>query len=265
MAIFAIPQFILIAFHTWHYSTLVRGKHTTEHGTGSYHDDAIVYSASDKLIIEDTTIPSQSGSYFVAPFPVWGAQLLIYVLFFLLEHVGLLLLAFVSSTEKYEVHKFGFMAFLIGQSIEMTVALSMDKASYGKRIRSSLPLRHVGLNPVAEYHLRCKKRIVWANRTLLGLAMLFYALHTVWCPPYIYSFFGLCEWSFVFSNIIFHVFSGLTVLDTHSIETKSAVDFSSAGEPILLSFSPHIFTTLIHAFYISLSSRNGNEQATKEI
>ena len=112
------------------------------------------------------------------------------------ECLSLALLAYVSSSDNYPAHKFGFVCFMICQTIHMNLHISLFQAVVGDH-PTKLEAKSLRLKRIS--------RII--NHGCFLFAMYAYWRHDAYCENYVYSVFGLCEWSTVFANIGFH-FSG---------------------------------------------------------
>eukprot|EP01135_Chromosphaera_perkinsii_P008184 Nk52_evm6s1178 gene=Nk52_evmTU6s1178 len=124
-----------------------------------------------------------------------------------IECLSLALLAFVSSSDNYPVHKLGFISFMLFQTIHMYLHLYLFRIVAGD-------------TPTIREAKSIKKKQL--------------CLHTVHCEDYVYSMFGLCEWSTVFANIGYHfvgyydfrrISIGIDVNNSSRANSESGVDY----------------------------------------
>lgn len=112
----------------------------------------------------------------------------------LVENSGLLLLTYVSSTETYVVHKNGFIAF-IGSSLLHMLGTC--------RLWHVIQRFHIHSEEVTSY--RWKVRLFCFNVCCCLAAAYFFRRHNKFCEDGVYTFFALCEYLVVFSNMAFHM------------------------------------------------------------
>lgn len=110
------------------------------------------------------------------------------------ENAGLLLLTYVSSTETYNFHKNGFITFLVSSVLHMlcTCRLWYVITKYPR-----------GAEEMTSY--RYKVRLFIFNIVSVAAAGYFFRRHNKYCEPGIYTFFALCEYLVVLSNMAFHI------------------------------------------------------------
>ena len=111
-----------------------------------------------------------------------------------LEQFALVLLSYVSSSDWRALHEMGFIGFGIFNVLHMCSTMLLLRAAYGDRLLSS---------PRAALGWKLRKRWMAFNFGLLALAACLFVRHVTYCEPYVYSFFGVCEWLFVATNILF--------------------------------------------------------------
>jgi hypothetical protein len=105
---------------------------------------------------------------------------------------SLFVLTFVTSTENFEIHKLGFVMWVIAGSISMVLMLVL-------------------YNEKDVFVLRWMRSFVAGYFVFIILAALFYYLHNWHCIPLAYSFFGLSEF-IVIICYIFAVGYGPTIM-----------------------------------------------------
>ncbi|XP_051960714.1 post-GPI attachment to proteins factor 2-like [Xyrauchen texanus] len=115
-------------------------------------------------------------------------------IFALIENVGLLLLTYVSSTETYSVHKSGFIIFIASSLFHMLCTC---------RLWSLIERHSLSAEDMMSY--RHKRRLFIFNVFFCLLALYFYRRHNSYCEPGIYTFFAVCEYLVVLSNMAFHM------------------------------------------------------------
>jgi hypothetical protein len=122
---------------------------------------------------------------------LYRAMNLAHSVFMTLENVCLMLLTYVSSTDDYAKHEFGFIAFLVCAHINMILNLWLFHAK----------------SPLSPSLLRSfrYKQAFYAAQCLLTLsAAYFFVRHQSHCEPGVYSWFAACEYLLVGANIAFH-------------------------------------------------------------
>jgi len=105
-----------------------------------------------------------------------------------LEITGLLLLTIVSSKENNDVHKFGFAIFMIGGVTHMILTCLLSRHNDFKHSKI----------------IRKRKLTVAVHIISFVAALGFFYRHNKYCEPYVYTFFALCEYIIILSNIEFH-------------------------------------------------------------
>ncbi|XP_028823531.1 acyltransferase PGAP2 [Denticeps clupeoides] len=112
----------------------------------------------------------------------------------LAENVGLLLLTYVSSTEDYALHKSGFIVFLGGSIVHMLLTCRLWQV-----------IRRFSLSTEEVTSFRNKVRCLVCSATCCALALYFFRRHNKYCEAGVYTFFALCEYLVVLSNMAFHM------------------------------------------------------------
>ncbi|KAM3868872.1 post-GPI attachment to proteins factor 2 [Diretmus argenteus] len=112
----------------------------------------------------------------------------------LAENTGLLLLTYVASTEKYSIHKNGFIVFIASSLLHMLITC-----------RLWYVIKRYCINPEEVTSYRWKVRLFLFNVSCCLAAAYFFRRHNKYCEPGIYTLFALCEYLVVFSNMIFHM------------------------------------------------------------
>ncbi|XP_046894905.1 post-GPI attachment to proteins factor 2 [Hypomesus transpacificus] len=112
----------------------------------------------------------------------------------LAENVGLLMLTYVSSTETYSVHKYGFIVFIASSFLHMLITCRLWQV-----------VKKYSLNPEEMTSYRWKLRLFVFNVICLLATFYFFRRHNKYCEPGIYTFFALCEYLVVLSNMAFHM------------------------------------------------------------
>ena len=110
-----------------------------------------------------------------------------------IENFALLGLSIVSSQEQFDIHKVCFGTFLFCAFMYMATSYYL--------------LRFCGFSPQNSQEftsLYLKRIIVSLNLVLIPLLMFFYHRHNEYCEPYVYSWFCVCEYLIVLSNMSFH-------------------------------------------------------------
>ncbi|KAK1874597.1 Post-GPI attachment to proteins factor 2 [Dissostichus eleginoides] len=104
----------------------------------------------------------------------------------LTENTGLLLLTYVSSTETYNVHKYGFIVFVGSSLLHMLITCRLWTVIRRHYVHPELRLFlfHVGCFLSAAY---------------------FFRRHNQSCESGVYTLFSLSEYLLVFSNMAFHM------------------------------------------------------------
>ncbi|XP_030649656.1 acyltransferase PGAP2 [Chanos chanos] len=136
-------------------------------------------------------------SYYRRRFAKQLVELLVSVLTLLTslsENIGLLLLTYVSSTETYKIHKYGFIAFIASSLLHMLCAC-----------RLWYIIKRHSLSPEEMTSYRYKLRLFLFNISSCAVAGYFFRRHNKYCEPGIYTLFALCEYLVVLSNMAFHM------------------------------------------------------------
>lgn len=110
-----------------------------------------------------------------------------------LELVSLLGLTLVSSDENFDIHKVCFVAFGISGLIYFILTYLLW-TKYGLELETNEEIKS----------LRIKKRTLKFYFVCGCLMSFFYYRHNEYCEPYVYSFFCICEYVIVISNMMFH-------------------------------------------------------------
>lgn len=123
-------------------------------------------------------------------FRYWGNYLL-FVLHFV-HYFSLFGLSFVSSTENFTVHRNCFIGFIVSSMLYMVLFLPLFKmARQPPTYRDKISFR-----------LRLGFAI--AHFCIFFLSLYLYWRHNTFCEPYMYSWYSLCEYLVVLTNIAFH-------------------------------------------------------------
>ncbi|KAM6984334.1 post-GPI attachment to proteins factor 2 [Tautogolabrus adspersus] len=112
----------------------------------------------------------------------------------LAENTGLLLLTYVSSTETYSVHKNAFIVFISSSLLHMLITCRLWQV-----------IRRHYVNPEEVTSYRWKLRLFLFNISCCVAAAYFFRRHNKFCEAGVYTFFALCEYLVVFSNMAFHM------------------------------------------------------------
>ncbi|KAJ0061768.1 hypothetical protein NL108_008303 [Boleophthalmus pectinirostris] len=132
----------------------------------------------------------------------------------LIENTGLLVLTYVGSTETYEVHKYGFIAFIGSSLLYMVTTLRLWYVIQRHSLHSE---------EVTSY--RWKLRLFLFNIFCCACAFYFFRRHNKFCEHGVYTLFALFEYLVVFSNMAFHMtafwdFRGKAVMIATPTEDK---------------------------------------------
>lgn len=107
------------------------------------------------------------------------------------EVTGLLVLSIYTSSSNYEMHRNGFLMYLIGSAGFTICTCTIEKDLRKKNMFNSYKIRlYIGI-------------IYFIS---LFASLIFYNWHNMYCSDYIYSLFGLFEVILIMSNIIFHTY-----------------------------------------------------------
>eukprot|EP00937_MAST-01D_sp_MAST-1D-sp2_P002384 g2384.t1 len=118
-----------------------------------------------------------------------------------LENLCLVLLSYVSSSDYFPAHMVGFVGFAVANVLHMGATMALMRSAYGDDALSASA--RDGLAAVPALCWRWRLRCMVANYALIAAAAYLYVRHEARCEPYVYSLFGVCEWSFVVTNILF--------------------------------------------------------------
>ncbi|XP_039882977.1 post-GPI attachment to proteins factor 2-like [Simochromis diagramma] len=112
----------------------------------------------------------------------------------LAENTGLVMLTYVSSTETYSVHKYGFVTFIGSSLVHMLTTCWLWYV---------IKRHYVSPEEVTSY--RWKLRLFLFNISCCVIAAYFFRRHNKYCEAGIYSLFAAFEYLVVFSNMAFHM------------------------------------------------------------
>lgn len=110
------------------------------------------------------------------------------------ENTGLLLLTYVSSTETYNVHKYGFIVFIGSSLLHMLITCRLWQV-----------IRRHYVNPEEMTSYRWKVRLFLFNISCCLAAAYFFTRHNKYCETGVYTLFAFFEYLVVFSNMAFHM------------------------------------------------------------
>ncbi|XP_053564796.1 post-GPI attachment to proteins factor 2 isoform X2 [Bombina bombina] len=122
--------------------------------------------------------------------PIYRRRCYLNFCFNVFEILSLLLLTYVSSSENYDIHKIGFIFFMIFSLTHMLLTCiiwSMTK-KYSERRSYSY-----------------KKFLFIFNLSMFLLSLVFYIRHNEHCEPGVYTIFAFLEYLVVLSNMAFHM------------------------------------------------------------
>lgn len=125
------------------------------------------------------------------------------------QYVSLFLLSYVTSSENFIIHRNSFISFIACSMFHMGAFLLLFR---------------VGRQPPSKKDkLSLRLRTIFAVSHILTFifSLYFYWRHNTYCEPYVYSYYGICEYIVVVTNIAFH--------------TVEAVDF---GNDFYISIAP---------------------------
>lgn len=163
-----------------------------------------------------------------------------------IEYFGLTLLSFVSSTEVFLVHEYGFVIFLIASQLHVWLHFYLTWELW-QQSKSSIV-----------YKLQWVKLCLYIINILSIYGIYyFYTLHTKSCQNHIYSFFGICEYIMVLSNTFFHLIKSL------QFSYFASFSFSLTVPNIALLSSNNNTTTPI--FYTNLLSNSTDNKKYQNI
>ncbi|XP_047463601.1 post-GPI attachment to proteins factor 2 [Mugil cephalus] len=112
----------------------------------------------------------------------------------LAENTGLMLLTYVSSTETYSVHKYGFVTFIVFSLLHMLITW-----------RLWYVIKRQDMNPEETTSYVWKRRLVLFNVSCCLAAAYFFRRHNNYCEDGVYTLFAFFEYLVVFSNMAFHM------------------------------------------------------------
>ncbi|XP_028322429.1 post-GPI attachment to proteins factor 2-like isoform X2 [Gouania willdenowi] len=124
----------------------------------------------------------------------------------LMENSGLLLLTYVASTENYELHKKGFIVFVLTSALYMLLTVGLCYI---------IQRKYVSLTGHELKSYRWKLRLFLFNISCCLAAAYFFRRHNQHCEPQVYSLFALFEYLVVLSNMAFHSTSCWDFTNTH--------------------------------------------------
>ena len=113
-----------------------------------------------------------------------------------LELTFLLLLTYVSSNEKKQIHIFGFAGFVVCSVLHMLCTVLIDYC--WRRTKAFC------LNDKERYCRSTRLKCLLIHVLSLGISFYFFYRHNRFCEPYIYSIFCLFEYCVILTNIAFH-------------------------------------------------------------
>lgn len=130
------------------------------------------------------------------------------------EILGLLALTIVSSHENFPIHKTAFGTFIFCSLIYMCVSVYLCcRAGYSAQ------------NHYERYAVILKKRFLRITLFSVILMLYFYWRHNEYCEPYVYSFFCICEYVIVLSNMAFHGTAYYDFYASDCLVTRSTLDY----------------------------------------
>jgi hypothetical protein len=115
------------------------------------------------------------------------------------EQLCLIFLSNVSSAENLILHQCSFIGFAICSTLHMVLMCTLYSRVIGSRAAASIPA-----DPAFAFSYTWKYRSMIANLGFIACAGVFYVRHQQYCEPNIYSWFAICEYLFVLTNILFH-------------------------------------------------------------
>lgn len=142
----------------------------------------------------------QNNLYYISSKNSYKKLIKIAFVFNYIEITCLSLLTFVSSRESHSLHALFFIVFLISSTIYMScICISY----YYKRINQN----NTDDCDLINFESNAKKTKLILLIVYLGtflISLYFYIRHNTYCEPYMFSYFSLCEYFTVFTNIAFH-------------------------------------------------------------
>ena len=142
------------------------------------------------------------------------------------ENLALLCLTIVSSQENFPIHSWAFGTFGATSTLYMVIVVYLVKCC--------------GYRPQNRFEKKGTDWKVWLLKGTViaaGLMCFFYWRHNTYCEPYVYSFFGICEYLLVLFNIAFHGTAYYDFYFSEIIVTKSAT--TALAPPFLNSSQFH--------------------------
>lgn len=131
-----------------------------------------------------------------------------------IEVFCLVLLTFVSSTENYDVHEKSFIAFVVFSLIHMLLTCILW--SWPTAVQADM------LKVTSS--IRLKVLFFVLNLLSILFAGYFFSRHNSYCEPGIYTWFAVCEYSTILTNIAFHGTATIDFSDKYlTVATASSV------------------------------------------
>jgi hypothetical protein len=115
------------------------------------------------------------------------------------EQFCLIFLSNVSSVENIDLHEGGFKGFTICAALHMALMCTLYSRIVASRAATSIP-------PDQAFALSYtwKYWSMIANVAFIVCAGILHLRHEQYCEPNVYSWFAICEYPSVLTNIIFH-------------------------------------------------------------
>ncbi|XP_060565669.1 post-GPI attachment to proteins factor 2-like [Ruditapes philippinarum] len=123
------------------------------------------------------------------------------ILLHIIENMMLVFLTCISSSDNRGIHENSFIVFIITSWMYMLLTIGLCKWSRKYSGKS---------NKTYNDSYKYKKLFAFCNISAFSLAVYLYFRHNWYCEPYIYSWFALCEYVTIFTNILFH---GTAIMD----------------------------------------------------
>lgn len=136
----------------------------------------------------------------------------------LTELLALLGLTIVSSLEDFDIHKVCFTVFGATSFIYICIT------NYLFRFTDYAPQ-----NRLEASSLYYKRSILYLYFTAGLFMSFFYYRHNEYCEPYVYSWFCMCEYTLVLSNMAYHMTAYYDLADV-TLTLHSSLAHSSSGE-----------------------------------
>ncbi|XP_069129874.1 post-GPI attachment to proteins factor 2-like [Argopecten irradians] len=114
----------------------------------------------------------------------------------ILENLALVGLSFISSSENHGVHEKLFITFMVCSLLYMVLSCILFK--WGRTANG------VNMSSKERTSLNYKVGLFLFNITSFLVAVYLFFRHNAYCEPGIYTWFALCEYLTVLSNIAFH-------------------------------------------------------------